>query len=106
LGCAVGLILFSHVIAWIFKHFEDQTLALMTGFVLGSLVVIWPWKDAIMQTVQRTDKPPKEVVASYEWFVPDFATTNTWACIALMIAGAISIYLMERFAAGTPTNDQ
>lgn len=102
LGCAVGLIFFSHVIAWIFKHFENQTLALMTGFVLGSLVVIWPWKTAVMQTVQRTGKPPKEVVASYQWYLPDFISANTWICIGLMIVGALSIYLMERFASGSP----
>ncbi len=99
LGCAVGIILFSHVIAWIFKHFEDQTLALMTGFVLGSLVVIWPWKDALMQLVEREGKEPKEVVQAYNWFVPEMASSDTWICVALMIAGAISIYLMERFAA-------
>jgi len=101
LGCAVGLVLFSHVIAWVFKHFENQTLALMTGFVLGSLVVIWPWKTAVMQAVQRPDKPPKEVVESYQWFLPDIASANTWVCAGLMVAGAITIYLMERFAATT-----
>jgi len=99
LGCGIGIIVFSHAIAWIFKHFENQTLSLMTGFVLGSLVVIWPWKDAVMQTVQRANKPPKEVVASYQWYLPDLASTNTWICVALMVIGAISIYLMERFAA-------
>ena len=98
LGCAVGIIVFSHAIAWIFKHFENQTLSLMTGFVLGSLVVIWPWKNAVMQTVQRTGKPPKEVVASYQWYLPELVAANTWICVALMVAGAISIYLMERFA--------
>jgi len=71
----------------------------MTGFVLGSLVVIWPWKNAVMQTVQRVDKPPKEVVASYQWYLPELISINTWICIMLMVAGAISIYLMERFAA-------
>jgi len=99
LGCAAGLILFSHIIAWIFKHFENQTLSLMTGFVLGSLVVIWPWKNAVMQTVQRANKPPKEVVASYQWYLPELTSANTWVCIALMLAGAITIYLMERFGA-------
>jgi len=103
LGCGVGIILFSHVIAWIFKHFEDQTLALMTGFVLGSLVVIWPWKEAIMQTVQRVGKDPKEVVQAYEWYLPSLTSSNTWICAALMLVGAFSIYLMERFAAESPS---
>lgn len=105
LGCAVGIILFSHVIAWIFKHFEDQTLALMTGFVLGSLVVIWPWKEAIMQVVQREGKEPKEVVQAYQWFWPDMTSMDTWICVLLMLAGAVSIYLMERFAADTSDKD-
>ncbi len=100
LGCAVGLILFSNILAWVFKHFEDQTLATMTGFVLGSLVVIWPWKTAIMQTITRPDKPPKEVVASYEWFWPNIASSDTLICIGLMIIGALSIWLMEKFASG------
>ncbi len=103
LGCAVGLVAFSHFISWVFKHFENQTLALMTGFVLGSLVVIWPWKTAIMQTVQRANKPPKEVVASYEWFVPSLANTETLLCLLLMILGAGAIWLMEFTAKKDPT---
>jgi len=98
IGCVIGLIVFSHAIAWVFKHYADHTLATMTGFVLGSLLVIWPWKEAIMQTIQREGKPPKEVVSAYDWNMPDLSTSHTWICIALMVAGAISIYLMERFA--------
>ena len=102
LGCAIGLVTFSHIIAWIFKHYENHTLALMTGFVLGSLVVIWPWKTAITQTVQRANKPPKEVVSSYEWFIPNMGLMETYICIALMILGAASIALME-ISAGKQT---
>ena len=54
LGCAFGLVAFSHLLAWVFKRVPDQTLALMTGFVLGSLVVIWPWKEALVDTVPRS----------------------------------------------------
>lgn len=104
LGCGVGLILFSNILAWVFKHYEDQTLATMTGFVLGSLVVIWPWKTAIMQTITRPDKPPKEVVASYEWFWPNLTSANTLICIGLMFVGALSIWLMEKFASSESPN--
>lgn len=98
LGCIVGLVVFSHAIAWVFKHYANETLALMTGFVFGSLVVIWPWKEAVTQTVQRSGKPPKEVVASYNWYWPDLSNSSTYIAVALMLLGAISIYLMERFA--------
>jgi len=104
LGCGIGLVLFANILAWVFKHYEDQTLATMTGFVLGSLVVIWPWKTAIMQTITRPDKPPKEVVASYEWFWPNLASSDTIICIGLMVVGAVSIWLMEKVAGRESTN--
>ncbi len=98
LGCAFGLVVFSHILAWVFKRYANQTLALMTGFVIGSLVVIWPWKSAITRTVERIGKPPREVVTSYDWFMPQLQAATTWVAIALMIAGALAIWLMERFA--------
>lgn len=98
LGCIVGLIVFSHVLAWVFKHYQDHTLALMTGFVVGSLVVIWPWKNAIAEQVTRVGKPPKEVIVSYDWLMPSLSAPGTWVAIALMLAGGISIALMEKYA--------
>ncbi len=98
LGCAVGLVVFANILSWIFRHYENQTLALMTGFVLGSLVVIWPWKNALMQTVTRDGKPPKEVVSGYDWFWPSLASSETMISILLIVAGAISIALMEYFS--------
>jgi len=98
LGCVVGLVAFSHILSWVFKRYPNQTLALMTGFVVGSLVVIWPWKNAITNTVERVGKPPREVVISYEWFLPQFQNTSTWIAVALMVLGALAIALMERVA--------
>jgi len=98
LGCGFGLIAFSHILSWVFKHFADHTLAVMTGFVIGSLVVIWPWKETLTDTVQRSGKPDKEVVTGYAWQMPDLANKETLIAIALMVAGAVSIVLMEKVA--------
>lgn len=98
LGCGFGLIAFSHLLAWVFKRYADITLALMTGFVVGSLVVIWPWKDAVVRTIERDGKPPREIIVSYDWFLPVFELGSTWIAVALMILGAVSIILMEKFA--------
>lgn len=46
-GCVVGLVCFSHVLSWMFKHYRCHTLALLTGFLLGSLNKVWPWKETI-----------------------------------------------------------
>ncbi len=96
LGCGFGLIAFSHVLAWVFKNFHDQTIALMSGFILGSLAIIWPWKNTLVNTIQRDGKPPKEVVTGYEWFLPSLTSSNTWIAIGLILLGAISLWLMEK----------
>ena len=46
-GAVVGLLSFSRLLKWLFKHYENTTLALLTGFIIGSLNKIWPWKETI-----------------------------------------------------------
>lgn len=43
----IGIILFSNVLSWLFKHYKMITLASLTGFMLGSLNKIWPWKETL-----------------------------------------------------------
>ena len=51
LGSAFGLMSFSHILSWVFKHYKDATLALLTGFILGSLSIIWPWKEPVKRII-------------------------------------------------------
>ena len=43
-GCVVGILSFARVVSWTFKRFHDQTVALLSGFMIGSLYKVWPWK--------------------------------------------------------------
>jgi putative membrane protein len=45
-GCAIGLLAFSHVVAYFLARYESVTLATLTGFMLGALVKVWPWQHA------------------------------------------------------------
>jgi len=45
LGAVLGLAVFSRVLSWTFKNYENQTLAILTGFMIGSLNKIWPWRN-------------------------------------------------------------
>ena len=45
LGCLTGLLSFSRVLSWLFKKYPQPTLALLTGFMLGSLYKLWPWRE-------------------------------------------------------------
>ncbi len=44
IGCAVGIVVFSHFLSWLLKKFYMLTIALLSGFMLGSLLKVWPWK--------------------------------------------------------------
>jgi len=46
-GAVVGLLSFSRLLKWLFDHYENLTLAVLTGFILGSLNKIWPWKKVL-----------------------------------------------------------
>lgn len=46
-GAVVGLITFSKALKWLFAHYKNYTLASLTGFIIGSLNKIWPWKETL-----------------------------------------------------------
>ena len=46
-GCAVGILAFSKFLHWVLERYERQTLLVLVGFVIGSLVKIWPWNDPV-----------------------------------------------------------
>lgn len=46
-GAVVGLLTFSRVLKWLFKNHKNLTLAVLTGFIIGSLNKIWPWKETL-----------------------------------------------------------
>ncbi len=46
-GCAVGLVSFAQLLSRMFRHYRDETLAVLTGFMLGSLTRLWPWKQTL-----------------------------------------------------------
>lgn len=58
LGCLLGLATFSRLLSWTFKRYHDTTMAVLTGFMIGSLNKIWPWRNVL---VYRTDSSGEEV---------------------------------------------
>ncbi len=93
-GAGIGLLGFSHVLAWVFRKFKDQTISLLTRFILGSLPILWPWKEDITEAFDDKIK-----VIGYDWQLPSEFNTEVIIAIALMILGVITIFLMEKVAA-------
>ncbi len=52
-GAVLGLLSFSRLLRWLFNRYQETTLAILTGFVLGSLNKIWPWK-ATQEVLERS----------------------------------------------------
>ncbi len=61
-GCITGLISFANVLSWTFKYHRFTTLAMLTGFMIGSLNRIWPWRNGVLWldelTGERIDTVP------------------------------------------------
>lgn len=51
LGVVFGILSFARVLKWMFANYKNATLAILTGFILGSLNKIWPWKN-ILEVIQ------------------------------------------------------
>jgi putative membrane protein len=101
IGMAVGLILFSHILSWLFKTFKNQTIASLTGFIFGSLGVIWPWKETVYvldSAGAQIIKKGKPLVERYISVLPEQFGTNEMLAIALVIAGILTIWLVEKSA--------
>lgn len=92
IGAVLGLILLSHILAWVFKNYHDLAVALLTGFVAGSLLVIWPWKKDVIQVF---GDGAKEKVIGYDYYLPG-ASGETWLAIGLIIVGFSLVWVMER----------
>ena len=101
IGAVLGLLAFSRVLSWVFEKYRDVTIALLTGFVAGSLAIIWPWKRELHMLDDsglEILKKGKPVVSGYDWYLPDFADTNTLIGIGFIVLGAVAIWALERFA--------
>jgi len=113
-GCVTGLMLFSRFLSWMFKKYHDLTIALMSGFLLGSLYVVWPWKKILSVRTAHAGKPDEKVVPFLrENIMPGeysvFTDLDKQAglldkdpqlafAIALCVAGAALLVFLDRFA--------
>ena len=101
LGCLVGLVAFAHLLSYIIKRFKNPATAVLTGFVAGSLIFVWPWKTAVFaldsmgQIIQRKGE---NVVLRYDRYLPDTLNTETILAIALAFIGALIVIGIEKKA--------
>ncbi|MFK7983382.1 MAG: DUF368 domain-containing protein [Saprospiraceae bacterium] len=102
-GCLVGLMTFSRVLSWTFKNYKNPTLALLTGFMLGSLNKLWPWRNVLST---RINSKGKEVPFIEESVLPNNYDGEPFliAVVICMIIGFLSVFLIEKLGSKTTEN--
>lgn len=96
-GAVVGLLSFSKILKWLFAHYQNLTLAVLTGFILGSLNKIWPWKEALTWRINShgVSVPFNEQSVSPFTFGGD---SHLMGAIILSLVGFAVIILLEKIA--------
>lgn len=100
LGCVLGMLFFSRLLSYLFKHFKDLTISLLTGFVIGSLAIIWPWK--ITQYITLANG--KQKTSGYEWFLPEIGS-EFFIALLLGLFGFLIVWVMDRYSSGVESTE-
>jgi putative membrane protein len=96
-GAVVGIVSFSNVLAFLLKKYHNQTIALLAGFMVGSLNKVWPWKNNIEMFTDRHGiiKPlVQENVLPHNFH----GDAHLYGAIALAILGFVLIFAIEWLA--------
>tara|TARA_B110000046_G_scaffold182926_1_gene217954 strand:+ start:26677 stop:27597 length:921 start_codon:yes stop_codon:yes gene_type:complete len=96
-GAIIGLLSFSKVLKWLFANYKNYTLAALTGFIIGSLNKIWPWKETL---TWRTNSHGIKVAFNQQSVSPfSFeGDAQLMMAIILTIVGFLLILIMEKLA--------
>lgn len=102
LGCIVGIMSFSRVLSWMFSHHHQVTLALLAGFMLGSLNKVWPWKYTLSYSINRHgEQVPLLQDNLLPWHfesITGHPSLLLWALV-LTLVGVAMVVAIERFQA-------
>jgi putative membrane protein len=93
-GCGIGLLSFARLLSWLFKNFKSIALAVLTGFMIGSLPKVWPWQNV---TQTRINSDGESVPFLYENVMPEYYDGNAMltACVLLVVLGFVVVLLLE-----------
>ena len=99
-GAVVGLVSFAQILGWFFKRYHDLTVAVLIGFMLGSLRKIWPWKEVLSTITDRHG----ELIPTVERNILPALTANgnfnmeILIALGLAVLGLVVVILLDRWA--------
>lgn len=88
LGAGTGLLVFSRFLSYLLSSHHNPTLATLTGFLFGSLLVVWPWKAPPSDIGVMLPITPEEYAFAY-------GDSKLILCVALILLGFLAVWLLE-----------
>lgn len=92
-GAVIGLLAFVRLLRWMLNKNHDLVVSILTGFMIGSLRKVWPWKEL---------EPISETFIRETNFIPAAFNSEVFIAILFMIAGIALVLVMEYFANRSP----
>lgn len=97
LGSVVGLVSLSHLLSYILKRYKNRTLAIIMGFITGSLGVVWPWKETLFKQndfgALLIDSSGQPIIENYQRYIPEFNSQTLYALLLIVFGAAIVLGL-------------
>lgn len=104
LGSVAGLVTFSHFLNFVLSRFKDITLAVLTGFIIGSLGVVWPWKETIYKLDEQNkvmlDSTGNMIIENYLRFIPEWSN-ETLVAVLFILSGILVVLGLEWYGKKT-----
>ena len=97
-GAVIGLLCFSRLLHFLLHRFHEATMALLTGFLFGSLLVVWPWKQVLawIEGSHGQLKPAQQIpVSPVEFTVLTGEPAQVPLCVGLMLLGFVLVWVID-----------
>lgn len=91
LGTITGLLTFAKLLNYFFNNYRTVTMGIMTGFMIGSMRKIWPWKETLESKVIRG----KTHIIREANVLPE-ASPEVWGAVGLMVLGIVAVLLIDK----------
>ncbi len=98
LGIITGVVFFSRLLSYLLKRFYQQSILFITGLLIASLYVIWPYQTRVYELIRN-----KERLVSSVPYLPEAVSSQILYSIIMMIAGLLLVIVLDRYSEDTVT---
>jgi len=99
LGSIIGLIILSNLLSYLIKKYTNQINQLIIGFVIGSLLIIWPWRKVYIDSDPTINSFINlEIINNYLRYLPDLSQSKNIIALVWILIGFLFVIYIEKYA--------